>query len=186
VRRISRLCVFTVILVTTLLPTIVAAQTNTDAWSIGVGYQVLHIPDETFPFGMNLDIAVHVVPSMALVGEFGFATDDQHESSVSGNLKFYTVAGGARWTMTTGSVRRVVSPYVQMLVGAARSDADLIQNGMPFNDGDWAFMLQPGVGVTVPLTAPIGVMGQIDYRRAFFYGSENEWRVVLGVRVFGR
>ncbi|HEY7288613.1 MAG TPA: hypothetical protein VH583_02165 [Vicinamibacterales bacterium] len=133
---------------------------------------------------MNFDVAVPVARSTALVGELGFATDDQNEPGVSGNLKFYTVAGGARWT-TTNRMRRVVSPYVQLLVGAARTHADLIQNGMPFDDGDWAFMFQPGVGVTVPLTTPIGLMAQADYRRAFFYGSENEWRVVVGVRVFG-
>lgn len=44
-----------------------------------------------------------------------------------------------------------------------------------------------GVGVTVPVTGMIGVMGQVDYRRAFFSpDSENEWRFIVGVRLLGR
>jgi hypothetical protein len=60
-------------------------------------------------------------------------------------------------------------------------------NGAKLNTGDWAFMLQPGVGVTVPMAGMIGVGGQLDYRRAFFSPeSENEWRFIFGVRLFGR
>jgi outer membrane protein with beta-barrel domain len=186
VRRINRILTLAVIALGTLVPAVASAQTTTP-WSIGVGYQLLHIPDETFPFGMNFDAAIPLVPSTSIVGEFGFATDNQDEPGVTGNLKFYTVAGGARWSMATDTAGHAVAPYVQVLIGAARTDADLVQNGVPFNAAAWAFMVQPGVGVTVPVTATIGVMGQVDYRRAFFSPeSENEWRFVLGVRLFGR
>ncbi len=166
------------------LPAAASAQTAAPAWSIGVGYQLLHIPDETYPFGLNFDVAAPVWTSTKVVGEFGFATDNQNEPGVSGNLKFYNIAGGGRWSWSDDMRRGAILPYVQFLLGAARTDADLVQNGQPFNAGAWAFMIQPGVGVNVPLTATIGVGGQFDYRRAFFSEGENEYRFVFGVRLF--
>ncbi len=181
-----RILVFALITVGGFVPAMASAQTA-PAWTVGVGYQVLHIPDETFPFGMNFDLSARILPSTSVVGEFGFATDDQNEPGVSGNLKFYNLAGGARWVASNDRSRGAVIPFAQVLVGAVRTDADLVVNGASFNAGDWAFMLQPGVGVTVPISSTIGVNGQVDYRRAFFSPeSENEWRFVVGVRVFGR
>ena len=151
--------------------------------SIGVGYQLLHIPDETFPFGMNFDVAAPITRMMHVVGEFGFATDDQTEPGVSGNLTMYNLGAGARWTMSNVISAPSVIPFAQLVVGVLRTDADLTQNGVPFHAADWAFMLQPGAGVTVPISPMIGVIGQVDYRRAFFSKSENEFRVMVGVRL---
>ena len=78
---------------------------------------------------------------------------------------------------------RAIAPFVQLVVGAVRTDADLIQNGSSFHAADWAFMLQPGGGVTVPLSSMLGLVGQVDYRRAFFSQSENELRFLVGVRL---
>ena len=152
--------------------------------SVGVGYQLLHIPDETFPFGLNFDVAAPLTASTTVVGEFGFATDDQTEAGVSGNLKFYNLGAGPRWSiraLPTG--HRAIEPFAQILVGAVRTDADLTLNGASFHDGDWAFMLQPGVGVSVPIAPAFGAFGQVDYRRSFFSPSENEFRFLFGVRV---
>jgi hypothetical protein len=152
--------------------------------SVGVGYQLLHIPDETFPFGLNFDVAAPLTASTTVVGEFGFATDDQTEPGVGGNLKFYNLGAGPRWSMRalpTG--RRAIEPFAQILVGAVRTDADLTLNGAAFHDADWAFMIQPGVGVSVPIAPAFGAFGQVDYRRSFFSPSENEFRFLFGVRV---
>lgn len=152
--------------------------------TFGVGYQVLHIPDETFPFGLNFDLALPVSGRLDAVGEFGFATDEQTETGVGGNLKFYSVGAGPRWMLAgTTAGRRPIVPYAQLVVGAVHTDADLILNGTRFSDADWAFMLQPGVGVTVPVTPFLGAMAQVDYRRSFFTTAENEFRFVIGVRV---
>src|SRR5688572_12119780 len=40
------------------------------------GYQVLHVPDQTFPFGLNVDGARHY-GAFGLVGEVGFARDSE-------------------------------------------------------------------------------------------------------------
>ena len=152
--------------------------------SVGVGYQLLHIPDETFPFGLNFDIAAPIAGSTSVVGEFGFATDNQTEAGVGGNLKFYNLGAGPRWSMRAlATGHRAIEPFAQILVGAVRTDADLTLNGTTFNNGDWAFMLQPGVGVSVPIAPSFGAFGQLDYRRSFFSPSENEFRFLFGVRV---
>jgi hypothetical protein len=37
--------------------------------------------------------------------------------------------------------------------------------------------------VTVPISSMVGLVGQVDYRRAFFSQSENEVRFLFGVRL---
>jgi hypothetical protein len=179
-------CVFAAVVMG--VPATAFGQASTGAGlTASIGYQVLHIPDETFPFGMNFDVAAPVMPTVHLVGEFGFATDDQSEPGVSGNLKMYNLGGGARWTPRRSSAAtRGIVPFAQLLIGAVRSDADLVQNGQPFNAGDWAFMLQPGAGVAVPFSSMAAVVGQFDYRRAFFTEGENEYRFVVGVQLHRR
>ena len=61
-----------------------------------------------------------------------------------------------------------------MLGSAARTDADLVQNGVNFNSAAWAFMVQPGVRATVRIAATVGVTAQVDYRRAFFSPPQSE------------
>jgi hypothetical protein len=173
-------------------PSVAYAQTTQptpvrSGMALGVGYQLLHIPDETFPFGLNVDVTAPLRGNVHVAGEFGFASDDQNEPGVSGNLKFYNFGAGPRWTMPgTVAGRSAIVPFAQIMLGAVRTDADLTLNGSRFNDADWAFMLQPGAGVTVPLTPALGVLGQVDYRRSFFETGENEFRFVIGVRVARR
>jgi len=164
--------------------TAVAPPNPPGGMTIGIGYQVLHIPDETFPFGLNFDVSAPVAGRIDAVGEFGFATDDQTESGISGNLRFYTFGAGPRWSLAgTTAGRRPIVPFAQIVAGAAKTHADLRLNGTRFTDSDWAFMLQPGAGVTVPLTPVLSAMAQVDYRRSFFETAENEFRFVFGVRV---
>lgn len=152
-----------------------------------VGYQVLHIPDETYPFGLNFDVAGHVTPRVQLVGEFGWARDTQNEPGVTGTLNFINLGGGPRWSMRHAAVAgRAFEPFVQLLAGAVHADADIAVNGSPINTGNWAFMLQPGGGITIPLTPAVRALGQFDYRRAFFDTGENEFRFVFGIRIGAR
>ena len=176
-----------IIALTIAMATPAHAQSVTadDAVTFDVGYQVLHIPDETFPFGLNFDVTAPIWNNIRAVGEFGFVTDSQTEAGVSGNLKMYNFGGGPRWAFSNlaATGRRAVVPFAQIVVGAVRTDADLSLAGVSFSDADWAFMLQPGAGVSVPLTSMLGVVGQVDYRQSFFSQSENEFRFVVGVRL---
>src|SRR6185436_20714482 len=67
-----------------------AAQTmatrNMDA---SIGYQMLHIPDETYPLGFNVDVSGAMNDRWRLVGELGWAKDEQNEPNVTGDLNFF-------------------------------------------------------------------------------------------------
>jgi hypothetical protein len=163
----------------------VSAQVIRHAADVSIGYQVLHIPDETFPFGINVDAAGFVRPGLKVVGEFGWARDSQSEAGVTGTLNFVNLDGGVRWSLaraTMGNGDRSVEPYVQMMLGAVHAGANLNVGGNAVDNGNWAFMLQPGAGVAVPLTPVVAAIGQVDYRRAFFDSGENEVRFVFGIR----
>jgi hypothetical protein len=144
-----------------------------------IGYQLLHIPGETYPFGFNVDVSRAVNDRWRLVGELGLAMDEQNESGVSGDLSYFHFGGGPRLVAPMGRVQ----PFVQLLAGAVHPRASLLVNGTPVDDNDWAFMLQPGAGISIPAGNVVSVFGQADYRRAFFREEgENEFRFSFGVR----
>lgn len=150
---------------------------------MSIGYQLLHIPDETYPFGLNFDIAGRLTPLVDLVGEAGFARDQRNDPGLTGTLTFLNFGGGARVTRRMGSY----APFAQLLLGVASPGANLTQSAGRLQDRDWAFMLQPGAGVVVPMAHAFGVVGQVDYRRVFFRETgENEFRLFVGLRVTTR
>jgi hypothetical protein len=141
-----------------------------------LGYQVLRIPGETYPLGLNVDVSGRMKNGWTAVGEFGWSKDDQDDPAVTGSLKFLHFGAGPRWTFPGVRVR----PFAQVLAGGVHTDADTNLT----NDSDNAFMLQPGIGVVVPVATGWGVLGQLDYRRVFFKEEgDNEWRAVFGLRV---
>jgi hypothetical protein len=147
---------------------------------VSLGYQILHVPDETYPFGWNLDVSAPLNDVWRIVGELGMSRDEQTEVGVSGKLKYWHFGAGPRIAADQGAVR----PFVQVLGGVAHPRADLVlANFAEVHDADWAFMLQPGAGVAVPIGAVVSVIGQADYRRVFFREQgDNEYRVSFGVR----
>jgi len=149
---------------------------------VSVGYQMLHIPDETYPDGLAAAISGRE-SGLTWAGEVGWSRDNQNEPGVDGTLAFFEYGAGPRWTATLSKAR----PFVQVLAGGVRTSANLTVNGAPLHDSDNAFMLQPGVGVVVPFGSRWGVIGQGDYRRVFFKEEgENEFRLLLGVRIVAR
>jgi hypothetical protein len=151
---------------------------------VSIGYQLLHVPDETFPLGLNVDVAAPVGSGWTLVGEFGWAKDDQSEPGVDGSISILNYGVGPRWGLS--GLTTAAYPFVQVLAGGVHTSAELTSNGITVDDSDNAFMLQPGAGVIVPLGPGWGVVGQVDYRRVFFEEEgDNEWRLVLGIH-FGR
>jgi hypothetical protein len=176
-KRLSMLIVAAALLV---FPRTGAAQTAPIHFS--VGYQMLHIPDETYPLGFAAAVSGRE-DGLTWAGEVGWSRDDQNEPGVGGNLTFVEYGAGPRWTVPLANAR----PFVQVLAGGVHTSANLTINGAPFDASDSAFMLQPGAGVVVPFASRWGVIGQADYRRVFFKGQgENEFRLVLGIRMASR
>jgi hypothetical protein len=160
---------------------VATAAAQTTPTSVSVGYQVPHIPDETYPLGFNFDVAAPLRTTISLVGDLGYARDVQNEPGVSGTLQIWNYGVGPRWMFGTTTM---AMPYVQLIVGGVHTNARLVLDGAPFGAAGNAFMLQPGVGVVVPVAGIAGVFGQFDYRRAFFpENGENEVRALAGVRI---
>ena len=153
-----------------------ATTTTTPSFELSAGYQFLHAPGQNFPFGLAVEGVRHSGP-FGLVGEVGWSHSSDDDFDASTNM--FHFAAGPRWT-GFGSGR--AWPYAQVLGGAA------IANGS--GDTDTAFMLQPGVGVTVIGGDGWGWFGQVDYRRTFFDEPDNtedsrnnQVRVFVGLRM---
>ena len=159
------------------------AQTQSEpALDLSVGYQVLHIPGQTYPLGISLEMSCALTSTVRIVAEAGASIARRTTSSYgTGTLTLYDYGAGPRVTARAGRVL----VYGQLLGGAVRTHADLSTGfGAPFIDGDNALMLQPGAGVIVPLTRRMAVVGEGNYQRVFFkaYGGDNETRVFVGMR----
>jgi hypothetical protein len=172
--------VFTALGISAAVPA--AAQTPpTPATDLSLGYQSLHIPGQNYPLGVFVGLSRAVTDVVRIVGEAGLSIDQQSASNLNGTLTFYQYGVGPRISARGG---RVV-PFAQLLGGGVHSRADLTTTaGAPFSRSSNAFMLQPGVGVIVPMTRTFALNGGVNYRRVFFEGADdNETSAFAGVRI---
>ena len=163
-----------------------AAATNTPTFELSAGYQFLHLPDQNFPFGLAIDGARHYGP-FGLVGEVGWARHSDDELGADLTTNMFHFGAGPRWT---GFGAGRAWPYAQVIVGAAVAHTSVEIAGVDLGDTETAFMLQPGVGVTLVAGDGWGMFGQIDYRRTFFDEPDdtddsinNQFRVFVGFRM---
>lgn len=139
------------------------------------GYQLLHVPDETFPFGLNVDAAWNRSKTVGVVGEVGWTTDSE------AGFRFHLWTFGAGPRFNSRPMGGKVWPFGQVLAGAAHLRG--------FGSSDTHFMLQPGGGVNVNAGDGWGVVLQGDYRRVFLdedqfgQSGENEGRFFVGIRL---
>jgi hypothetical protein len=165
-------CVITLVLAGVASP-VSAQAVQTPNVEIGAGLQFLHIPGENYPFGWNLDLSGPIGGHEALrwVGDGGMARDNPLPVE---RLSFYHLGGGIRFMPAQ---RRYAAPYVQLVAGAAYTKNDSTDVGV------WGPMFQPGIGVSVPISRYMNIIGQGDYRLAVFNGQvDNEWRISAGAR----
>jgi hypothetical protein len=163
-----------------------SATTTTPTFELSAGYQFLHVPDQTFPFGLAIDGARHF-GSLGVAGEAGWARHSDDDLGVDLTTNMFHLAAGPRWTVFRSGR---AWPYAQVLAGAAIAHTSIDISGDDDSDTETAFMLQPGIGVTVIGGDGWGVFGQLDYRRTFFDEPDdtddsinNQFRVFIGVRM---
>jgi hypothetical protein len=133
------------------------------------GYQLLHLSDQTFPFGLNVDAARHY-GSLGLVAEVGFAIDSEEELGVDLDATAWNFGAGGRWT---GFNSGRLWPFAQVLVGAEVLRASAEIGDIDESETETSFMLQPGVGINFIVTEGIGLVGQIAYRQIAGHSSTN-------------
>lgn len=149
---------------------------------VSFGYQVLFVPNETFPLGLNFDVAKSIGRSgLGFVAEAGFSHDEQNEPGITGTLRFVNFGAGFR---VSGRANPRVTPFVQVLAGGVHTNADRTVAGVNISDSDTAFMLQPGGGLSIGAGGAWSAVVQADYRYAFFKEEgDSEFRIVVGARV---
>jgi hypothetical protein len=159
---------------------------GTPTYELTGGYQLLHIRDSMFPFGLNVDGARHY-GSFGLVAEIGFALDSEEEAGIELSSTAWNFGAGGRWT---GFNSGRVWPFAQVLIGAEVLSASLEVAGLEESDTETSFMVQPGVGVNFVIADGLGIVGQVDYRRTFFDepddvedGINNQFRIFIGARM---
>jgi len=162
------------------------AASNTPTFELSGGYQFLHVPDQNFPFGLNVDGARHY-GSLGLVAELGWSHGSDDSEGVDASFNAWNYGVGGRWTRFNSGR---MWPYAQVILGAETLHSSFEVGGVDTSDTQTSFMLQPGVGVTYVVSDGFGIFGQVDYRRTFFDEPDdtddsinNQFRVFVGARM---
>ena len=164
-----------------------ASIADTPTWEAGLGYQYLHIPDQNFPFGLNLDGVRHY-GKLGIAGEVGWAHGSIDDAGADVSLGMWNFGAGPRWTgFKAGSTWW---PYAQVLAGLELLHVHAEFEGVDDSDTETAFMIQPGFGATFVGGDGWGIFGQVDYRRTFFDEADdsdsspnNGFRFLIGARL---
>ena len=144
-------------------------------FEVSGGYQLLHAPDQTFPFGLNIDGAINTSKLFGIAGEAGWATDKVADTRVH----VWNLGVGPR--INGRPMGGKVWPFAQVLVGLAH-----VRGG---GSSDNHLHVQPGGGVNFIAGDGWGVVVQGDYRRVFLDEEEfgesgqNQGRLFVGLRV---
>jgi hypothetical protein len=152
----------------------------TPTWETSAGYQLLHVPDQTFPFGINVDGARNFGP-WSIAAEAGWAINKSND--VTYNVLNF--GAGPRWSARS---KAPVWPFAQVLAGLVYTHASAGVLGLNASESTTRFMLQPGGGVVFVAGDGWGIVGQVDYRRVFLDedkdgdSGQNDFRVFIGVR----
>ena len=80
-------------------------------FEVSGGYQMLHVPDQTFPFGLNIDGAINTSKLFGIAGEAGWATDKVADTRVH----VWNLGVGPR--INGRPMGGKVWPFAQVLVG---------------------------------------------------------------------
>jgi hypothetical protein len=184
------LSVITAVCLGVVTPTYAQTQPRADShatgtilmptWETSAGYQLLHVPDQTFPFGLNVDGARNFGP-WGIAAEAGWSFDKSDD--VTYNV--FNFGAGPRWTARS---KASIWPFAQVLAGLVYSRASTDVVGLNLSDSTTRFMLQPGAGAVFLAGDGWGIVGQVDYRRVFLdedkdgESGQNDFRVFVGVR----
>ena len=168
-------------------PQAAGAVSTFPTWEVTGGYQLLRIPDQTLPFGLNLDGGWNLSEMLGLVAEIGWAMDSEDlGDDVNLGLHAWNFGAGPRWNARPSGT---IWPFAQVLVGAQHTRFSTEAPGVDLTLSETSFMLQPGAGVNFIAGDGWGIVGQVDYRRVFTDEDEdgesgaNEFRVFIGGRL---
>jgi opacity protein-like surface antigen len=140
------------------------------------------------PVGWYFDVAGAVAPMVKLVFDVSGAYKSETETifgvTADAKVRLYTYGGGVR---IGPRVKRSVSPFVQVLGGAATSAVDVSASagGASFSDSqsDTKPMLQVGGGVNMDVTRRVGIRAGFDYRHIFISDGSDTADICITVGI---
>lgn len=137
--------------------------------------------DENFPAGWFVSGAVNLNDWLAIDGEISGSYTTLETPIGDARLSVHTFMGGPRFFRRLSGL----TPFVQVLFGAARATAEASVLGVAMSESATEFAVQPGGGIDVHLTDRISARLEGDWRR-IVTGDEagNEVRVAAGM-VYG-
>ncbi len=163
------------------------------AQEVSFGYQMQRFSSEgdsvSAPFGVSLSIAGPTSGSLSVVGQVDWSRKHESETvlgtSVAGTANFAGFAGGVRWS---GRSTPGATPFAEALFGVMRTSGSAQVAGVSVgSDSETNPMFEIGGGVAVPMAGPLGVFGQVGYRRIFPDDSAvNGLRFVAGIQLMAR
>ena len=150
------------------------------------GYQFVDRPEQSFPFGLNIDGAINTSRSFSIAGDLGWAWDSDDEEGTDVSTSLWTLGAGPRFTART---QGRVWPYGQVLFGMAHFRQSIEVGDLDVSDSATKFMIQPGAGVNINAGDGWGVVIAAEYRRIFLDeeedgdSGENQFRLFAGIRL---
>jgi hypothetical protein len=143
------------------------------------GYNYLHVPDESVPAGWYLDATGNITPTFGIVGQLTGNYKSFDDDAIDPfDSKLHTFMGGVRVNARAVSG---VTPFAQVLLGAARASASSDLLGDLGSSTDAALQLGGGVKF---MPGTIGLQVGADYLRIFTEDEgTNAFRFAAGIVV---
>lgn len=159
----------------------VAAQSvDAPRYEVAGGYAFMHDDDSAynFPKGWMVSVAAGVAPWLRVVGEVGGSYKTLVIPGDAPTFTVYHFMGGPRLTATRD---RRLSPFAQVLFGAARATTTVV--GVRETVTDFAY--QPGGGLDVNLRRNVALRLDGAYRIIRANGANSKEPRVAIAAVFG-
>ncbi|HKT80390.1 MAG TPA: hypothetical protein VJP86_09220 [Vicinamibacterales bacterium] len=169
-------------------PAMTAGTTHVPSYELSAGYQILNVPDQTFPFGLNVDGAKNF-GALGLVAEIGWALDKSSDETLGEDVTSQVWNFGAGPRYTARPANSSIWPFAQVIVGGAYLRNSVDVGSVSVTNSATKFMIQPGGGAVILAGDGWGIVGQVDYRRVFLDeaedgdSGENDFRVFIGFRM---
>jgi hypothetical protein len=172
--RFGLFCVLILVGVVTVPSRALAADYPTV--EVAGGYAILHdnSVSQNFPTGWFLSASGNISQVLGIVGELSGAYKTASLLGTDVNLSMHSFMAGPKFASRQGQV----TPFAQLLVGAARASGGIL--GVSVSETDLA--VQPGAGIDVNLGPNLGFRLGANYRIIKATDSSvKEFQFVAGI-----
>lgn len=137
-----------------------------------IGYAIMHDNDlaTTFPAGWMASIGGKLNDWFGVVGEVGGNYKTISDGAANVSVRVHTFMVGPRFSATSTAV---VSPFVQLLFGAAKGSLDVSVPNVNLTVSGTNFATQGGAGIDLNFSPGVGLRLEGDLREIHANGSNH-------------